>query len=910
VTTAIQFAVLGLGVGAVYVLLAQGLVVIHSGSGVINFAHAALGMVGAYLYWQLHEAWGWPVAVAVPATMGALALVGVAVYQLLMRPLRHASSIARVVVTLGLLVTLQGAAALIWGLYIKNVTPFLPQRVFTVRGVVVPIDRLWLLGIAVGTTLLLWAAYRFTPLGLAIRAGAQNGRAAASLGWSPHVLASVAWGVGSALAALAGILISPLLGLGLDEFPLLVIPVLAAALLGGFESLLLTLVGGILIGVVQSLTPQYVHIQGASWAVPFLLIVLILVVRGKGLPTRGLFAERLPRLGTGVVRWRWVIPVTAAAAVLILEAFPTRLVDAITVSLAWGVIMLSVVVLLGFTSQLSFEQMAMAGLATVIAARLVADLDWPFELAMVGAVVAAVPIGALFAGPALRTRGVSLAVVTLGLAAVVYQCVLTNGDYIGGLEGTPVGPQHFLGIDLDPVRFADRYAVFVLVFFVLCAIVVANVRRGSPGSALVAVRTNERAAAALGISVFRTKLFAFVLGASIAAIGGVLLAFRHEVILYSEFDPFQSLLVVSYAIIGGVGFALGPVQGMPLVAGGLGAWILDQFYHVTTATQWLVLIGGISVMLIVVLHPDGIVEVQVGWAKQLGRWWQLGRGRLPLRARLPEPGDVLPPPGPVTVRPALLEVRGVTVRFGGVVAVDAVSLAVQPGEVVGLIGPNGAGKTTLIDAISGFVRPAAGEVALDERRIDGWPAHRRVLAGVSRSFQGLELFEDSTVGDNLRVASVRHEIWPYLRELVAPRRSPLSAAAAGAVREFRLEHELDQEVSQLPYGQRRLTAIARAIAVNPSVLLLDEPAAGLAGAEVAELATVVRRLAGEWGMAVLVVEHDMSFVMGVCDRIVVLDFGRCIASGTPAEVRADPAVVAAYLGEPDAEAAVVGSAPA
>jgi ABC-type branched-subunit amino acid transport system ATPase component len=227
-----------------------------------------------------------------------------------------------------------------------------------------------------------------------------------------------------------------------------------------------------------------------------------------------------------------------------------------------------------------------------------------------------------------------------------------------------------------------------------------------------------------------------------------------------------------------------------------------------------------------------------------------------------------------------------------------VSFAVRPGRILGLIGPNGAGKTSIIDAVTGFTR-SAGTVTLDGVNVSALSVAKRARAGVSRSFQSLELFEDSTVLDNLRAASDPRDRISYLRDLVYPKAPPLPSAVVTAIKEFGLEDDLLRLVQDLSYGKRRLLAIARAVASQPSVLLLDEPAAGLGDVETAELAHLVRRLADDWGIAVLLVEHDMNFVMSVCDTILVVDFGRPIAEGTPDAIRRNPAVVAAYLGESD-----------
>jgi len=246
----------------------------------------------------------------------------------------------------------------------------------------------------------------------------------------------------------------------------------------------------------------------------------------------------------------------------------------------------------------------------------------------------------------------------------------------------------------------------------------------------------------------------------------------------------------------------------------------------------------------------------------------------------------------------LLEVQDLTVRFGGVVALDELDLTVTAGEVVGLIGPNGAGKTTCIDTLTGFTRPERGRVRFAGRSLDGVSPHDRARRGFARTFQSLELFDDLSVRENLVVAASTPTWRSTLTDALWPK--PPTATAVGEVlARLDLEALADQPPTSLSNGQRHLVALGRALVAKPSLVLLDEPAAGLDTTETAALGTLLRSLP-DWGITVLLVDHDMTLVLGVCDQVHVLDFGRLIASGPPAEVRADPAVRAAYLGDPEA----------
>jgi sulfate-transporting ATPase len=248
------------------------------------------------------------------------------------------------------------------------------------------------------------------------------------------------------------------------------------------------------------------------------------------------------------------------------------------------------------------------------------------------------------------------------------------------------------------------------------------------------------------------------------------------------------------------------------------------------------------------------------------------------------------------VRPQALEVSGLTVRFGGVTPVDGVSLSVQPGELVGLIGPNGAGKSTLIDAISGFVKIAAGTILLGGVDMTKEPANRRARAGLVRSWQSLEIFEDISVLENLQVGFHGLSWREKVLGLLGPWKQPLDPAGLSAVEGFGLRDDLQRLPGELSFSQRRVITTARALSLSPSIVLLDEPAAGMSDERRATLAAAIKALARERGIGVLLVDHDMPFVMGLCDRIVVLNFGKVICEGPPDHVRADRTVIEAYLG--------------
>ena len=841
----IRFALLGFGVGALYALASQGLIVIYRGSGVLNFALGAIGMVGAYFWWELTTNYHWAFAPALIVGVLISALIGAAVHLLIMRPLRAVSPIVRVIATLGVLITIQSIAVLRYQANAKFVPSKLPTNVWHLHGtIVISADRVILLGIAAVFTLGLWALYRYTVFGLGTTAVAENERAASSLGWSPDRIATINWALGCGLAGLAAILIIPIVTLQPQVLTNLVLAATAAALVAAFRSFPVAFAAGLGIGIVQTEINRYVHQPGLGDSVPFILIVIWLMFRGQALPLRDYLLQRLPTVGSGRPNWPAIAFGVAVSAYLIAETSPIW-IDAFTVTFCVAIVL---------HVDRRGDRLRRAAVARAVRDRRLRRLcrgqvHGRPRHAVLARHVDRRGLDRPARGAVRNTCGANTrhqprdrhSRARVGdRADPVHQPDLT-----GGVAGTQIKSPHLFGFNIDSASHPTRYGLFVLACFVIIALAVGNVRRGRTGRRLIAVRTNERAAAALGISVPGAKLYAFGLSAGIAAVGGILLAFRSTSISYSIFTNFTSINDVGFAMIGGIGYLIGPVIGGTLAPGGLDTRIFDALG--SGIAKYVPLIGGVSLIVLLLLNQNGIAKesiAQIAWVR--------GKLAKKLKFLAPRPRKPMKLPtfeGVERVPERTLEVHDVTVRYGGTTAVDSVSLTVKPGQIVGLIGPNGAGKTTLIDAVTGFTQRGGGQSRLRRQRDRALVAGQaRSRAGLGRSFQSLELFEDSTVFDNLRAASDPRDLGSYVRDLVYPFAPPLPGQVVSAIKEFRLEDDLDRLVEDLSYGQRRLLAIARAVATRPSVLLLDEPAAGLGDVESAELAHLVRRLAstGAW----------------------------------------------------------------
>jgi ABC-type branched-subunit amino acid transport system ATPase component/ABC-type branched-subunit amino acid transport system permease subunit len=902
--------VLGTITGLTTGMLAVGLVLVYKAGRFANLAHGQLGALSAVLLatFVLDLGWSWWFAFPVVVLIGiSTALL---VERFVIRPLRTQGrrGATMLIVTIGVGQLLL-ALTYIPALGPDPATMFREQYPlpFTVHWRVAGADLtgahvmiLLLVPLLVGAVTLF---LRSTTLGKTIRAAASNADAARLCGISVDRVNAVTWGIAGGLSAVTAILLAP----GQSVFnaealgPSLLLRALGAAAMGGFVSIPGAMVGGLALGLVEHFTLAVTHRGSSAEVAVFLAVLLVLFVRGRQISAAADASEDLVEERTRIripaaVADRFVVRHHRAllgcfglAFALVIPNVPyfnrNEHQFLLVVVVVLATVGIGLTMLLGWAGQVSLGHFALVGIGAFIAARFGDTVSLPALLVLAGLVGALTM--AVVGIPALRLRGLTLAVTTLGLAVVAPAWLFVQSWLTGGGQNVvSIPPLGVAGVGRSGSELGVYYmGVLVLA---LAAITAGALRRSIPGRMIVAARDNERALATFGVTPATVKLATLAVSGFFAAAAGVIWGAAWRSVSYQLVAPAQSLALLAIPVVGGLGSIAGAVVGAVLVYGMayfVGPELRGLLGDFGTNLGFQLALSGVALVAVPLLYPGGVAGAAQGaWGRFLAH---LGRGV-----------DRWAP----TEAPKPLEVRDVTISFGGIRALDEVSIQVGAGEIVGLIGSNGAGKSTLLNVISGQLRSDGGSVLVCGHDVTDLAPEIRQGYGLGRSYQDARLFPGLTVAESVQLAqgqrggsvgfvsAMMRAPWATRAEVETREQAEVVLASLG------LGEWSEALTSELSTGLRRITDLAMQVAGRPQVLLLDEPTAGVAQREAEAFGPMLRRIRDELDCSILIVEHDMPLLMGLCDRIYALERGGVIAEGSPEEIRNDPMVIASYLG--------------
>lgn len=533
----------------------------------------------------------------------------------------------------------------------------------------------------------------------------------------------------------------------------------------------------------------------------------------------------------------------------------------------------------GHAGALALTQGTFFGLGAYISGLTALEFGWTFAETVLLAIAGPIVMAVIIAAPVLRLQSHYFALATLGIGQVVLLVAIQWEPLTGGANGRPGVP----GIELfgAPALRGFWLAAFVWGITTVCALIAWQSMRGLTGRAFAVARENDLAAQSIGIDIWRLRWIAFLWSAAYAGLAGALYVRTVKVISPEVLEFHIMVVVLTMAVVGGRTHVAGAIIGAFLLVH-LPEWFrgLDRYY--------LIAYGAVLLVAIIVA-PNGLVGLTQDWSARRRQ------GKQPV---MPVESHAATHRTTVKLRESL-RIDHVSMAFGGVRALDQVSLTIPPGEIFGLIGPNGSGKSTLINCVSGIYMPQSGRIMLGERDLMRERPHAIARLGITRTFQNLNLIDQMTVLDNVAIARFAATKGHFFRDLYDVRSQRLGQARDEAMHV--LERSGIAAYAQVPcgglsYGTKRRVEIARALALAPSLMLLDEPAAGLSNAEQRELADWLQAICAD-GMTIVIVEHNMGFLMPLASRMACLDHGVVIAKGTPADLRAHPQVIAAYLGD-------------
>jgi ABC-type branched-subunit amino acid transport system ATPase component/branched-subunit amino acid ABC-type transport system permease component len=814
------------------------------------------------------------------------------------RGLAQQLTVWKVVGTIGLVLVVQGLGSVKFGVLAVRVPKYFPKDTFKLGGAFVGYDQVIVIAISLVGATFLYLFLRSTRQGLAMRSVVDDSALLDLQGTSPVRVRRLASVIGSLLASLSGVLIVPFTGLEPIALTYLVVAAFAAAAIGWFSSIPATYIGGVLLGIIQSVATKYsidhVTLTGLPDGIPFiaLFVVLLVTPRRRLVPPSSVIKRpRLDYHAPGAFRLA-----TFAVVFALLSIVPQTVglkLPFWTNGIAESIVLLSLGLLVRTARLVSLGTTAFAGIAAVAFSQFVINFHIPWLIALVLAAAVTLPVGAALAIPAIRLHGVFLALATLGAGIMIERFVYPRGwMFTLTQRGQPM-PR--------PSWAEDDKAYYYLALAILfgSCLLVSAIQRGRLGRMLRGLGEAPTAVGTLGLTANMTRVIVFCVSAFLAGIGGIVhgSAVHFAIATDPIYTSFNSLILLAI-------LAISPFRE-PWFAliGGIGAAVIPGYLTQEDTTYWMNVVFGVSAIVVAVQGGP------IGMPKRIAAFVD---GLVPERLRRSSSVGERENDREILERVRAgrshtstgLEVRDLTVSFGGIAAVQDVSLSAAMGRITGLIGPNGAGKTTLFNACSGLNRPTRGAVSLSGRELTSSSPAVRARAGLGRTFQIMELAESLTVFDNVALGREAGQAAtnPLTQMFSRPQeRRVVEAAVREALDLCGIADLAGRQAGELSTGERRLVELARCLAGPFDLLLLDEPSSGLDRAETARFGEVLHRVVADRGCGMLLVEHDMGLVMNVCSYLYVLDFGHLIFEGTPAETARSAVVQSAYLGEQDGD---------